>query len=306
MIYTITLNPSVDFYIDLEDFKLGRMNRSRSDYKSAGGRAIVVSRILHGMGIPTLATGFIGGFPGEFVKDSLDEEGISNDFVTIKGDTRINIKMSVDGKETRINSVGPSISMLELNELMFYISRVREGDVVIMGGSLPVNVPSTVYERIIEICVVNGASFIPDIPSEQLYRVLKKKPLLIKPTIQEFTDMFGKPMENVGDIVPYGIECIEMGAQNVIVTRGREGALLFTEDKKVYEYKGVSGNMVNMTAVNDAVLAGFIGAYVHSSDPIASFKSAGAASNAALFADEIPSKEEIEDLMDQIVVEQIA
>lgn len=306
MIYTITLNPSVDVYTDLEELKFGRINRSRSDHKSAGGKAIVVSRLLNSMGIPSLATGFLGGFSGDYIRSYLNEEGIQNDFVEVKGDTRINVRMTVDGKETRINGVGPNVSMLELNELMYYISRVREGDFVIVGGSIPVNIPSTVYERIIEICVVNGASFIPDIPVEQLYRTLAKKPLLIKPTVVELSDMFGVKLETVEEIVPYGIKCLEMGAQNVIVSRGREGALLFTSDKKVYEYKGVEGAMVNAIAFNDAILAGFIGTYVHSSDPVASFKAAGAASNAALFTDEIPSKEEIEEMYEYINVEQIA
>ncbi|MDY3051939.1 MAG: 1-phosphofructokinase family hexose kinase [Ndongobacter sp.] len=295
MIYTVTLNPSLDFHSELSELRRGRINYSSEDHMYAGGRAINVSRVLRILGLPTMATGFLGGKTGAFIEEELDRCDIPNDFVHVEGMTRINLNLFADHVETRIIGAGPNISINEINELMYYISRVREGDFVIMGGSLPPNVSSNVYDRIIEICIVNKAQFIPIIPTDLLFHVFPKKPLIVAPTLVELSSIFDVRLTSLEEAIPYAMKCVEAGAQNIIVSSDRLGSILVTSDGQVLQASGPDGAIISSTSTNVSLIAGFIGSYMRTNDPVQSFRHGQAASNAAHLSRALPTREQIDD-----------
>lgn len=154
MIYTITLNPSIDYIVQIDQLNLGELNRMKQDYKLPGGKGINVSRVLNQLNVPNLATGFLGGFTGGFIKDWLKNEGVKTGFVTVQDDTRINIKLK-HGEETEINGLGPTISEKEINEFFAVMDKVTANDVVILSGSVPPSLGNNFYNKIIRICKKN-------------------------------------------------------------------------------------------------------------------------------------------------------
>ena len=179
MIYTVTLNPSIDFIVRIDKVEIGEVNRMESDDKFAGGKGINVSRILQRLGIDNTATGFIGGFTGRFVTDSLDAEGIKTKFVAVDQDTRINVKIKAD-QETEINGTGPVINDYQLAELEAILSSVSADDVVVFAGSAPSNLGNKVYNKLIPLVRETGAQVVCDFEGQTLLDSLVYKHLLVK------------------------------------------------------------------------------------------------------------------------------
>ncbi|MDO4594058.1 MAG: 1-phosphofructokinase family hexose kinase [Tissierellia bacterium] len=305
MIYTVTLNPSVDLFVYMENLMYGRNNRIKTEKTVPGGKALNVSRILSQLRIPTVATGYAGGFQGEFIKDWLQKDGIMTDFVQIKNENRTNIKMIMGDTETTINSRGPQISENEVNELIYYLSRVGEGDTVIMGGSVPPLKEKDIYARMISVCKANKANFVIDIPAEYLLNAVKQGPLLVKPNDDDLEIMFDKKMSTTKDLVKYGLKIIDLGAKNSIVSLGENGSLFFTEDKKVYRAYSIKGDVKNTIACRDAMIGGFVGTYMRTGDPLESYRVSVAAASATAMVEDLPTAESINDLIPKVNIEKL-
>lgn len=293
MIYTVTMNPSVDFISRLEEVRAGRSNYSKEDDMFAGGRALNVSRILKTLDVPTTATGFVGGHTGAFIEEALDQEGILHDFIHTQNSTRLNLSLFVNHIETRILGRGADVSLEEVNQLMYYLSRVREGDFLVIAGSLPPNLSSEVYQRMVEISVVNGASFLPAIRAEDLAPLIEKKPLLITPTLEDLQVLSGTDVKTKEEAAAAGVGLVERGAKNVIVNMEREGSLFINEAKDVFEANGPQAAILSQTYTNMSLIAGFIGHYMRTSDPQESFRAAQAAANAAYYVEALPTREQV-------------
>ncbi len=302
MIYTITLNPSLDLLVQVDNLNEGGVNYSHSDSMTASGRAINISQILKTMSVPTMATGLVGGKTGAFIEDELTKSNIPYEFIHIEGNTRINLSIFDQTVETRILGKGPEVSMNEINELLFFLARIREGDMVILAGSLPPNAQPSLYSRIVELSVVNRAQIIPVLPPEFLLETLKDKPLVIVPTLEELSDMFHESILDKKSALPFALRCIEEGAQNVIVNFQREGSLLVTSDRKVYEAPGPEGSIVSSTYTQIASVAGFVGQYMQSGDAIESYKVAQAATNATYLVKGLPTHEDLRREEDKIEI----
>lgn len=306
MIYTVTLNPSVDLLIYMDSLKYGQPNRCEIQKTVPGGKALNVSRILSELRIPTVATGYAGGFQGEFIKDWLRKDGIMTDFVQINNQNRTNVKLIMDHVETTINAPGPEISASEINELIYYLSRVGEGDTVIMGGSVPpLKEKEDIYHRMIAVCKANKANFVVDIPAEYLINAIKEGPLLVKPNDEDLEVMFKTKMETSKDLVKYGLKIIDMGAKNSIVSLGENGALFFTEDRKVYRSYAIEGEIKNTIACRDAMIGGFVGTFMRSGDCLEAFKVSVAAANATALVDDLPTNDMISRQIKNVRIEQI-
>lgn len=306
MIYTVTLNPALDMINYVDDLK-GNYTNTKAAFKYPGGKAINVSRMLYNLNIPSYVTGFVGGYPGRFIKDWFNERNLETFFLEIEEDNRTTMRFKTNEKELTVAGVSPHIPHDTLEDLLFFLARVREGDIVVMGGSIPENVPQDIYKRISEICKANNAHFMIDIPAEQTLDALKDAPLLIKPNADNLALMFGrdKPYDNEKDLIRDGLTCVERGAQNVIVSIGAEGAYLFTKDKAVYRTYGVEGNVVNTFNARDAMIAAFIGTYMRKTDPVEAFKMASAAATATAFVEDLASKEEVLETFDKIKMVQL-
>ncbi|MGZ9818221.1 1-phosphofructokinase [Peribacillus simplex] len=303
MIYTVTLNPSIDYLVEVESFQMGKVNRTSYDAKFPGGKGINVSRVLKRLGNSTTALGFIGGQTGEFVKRFLRQEEIFTDFTEIAGDTRINIKLKT-GMETEINSQGPVISKGNYQQLFSQIEQLNNNDILILSGSIPSSVPSDVYEAMARSCSHNGIKVVVDTSGKGLMNVLPHQPFLIKPNHHELGELFSTEIRTVDDAREYGTKLIEAGAQNVIVSMAGHGAVLCS-DGESYSANVPKGNVINSVGAGDSMVAGFIGTYEKTGDILSAFRFSLAAGSATAFSSDLGTLDKIEELLPQIAINQL-
>ncbi len=259
MIYTVTLNPSIDFIVRLDHLELGSVNRMTSDDKFAGGKGINVSRILQRLDVDNTATGFIGGFTGRFVENGLIAEGIKTNFVQVSEDTRINVKIKA-GEETEINGAGPKISDEKLEELKAILAGLSSEDTVVFAGSAPSSLGNQVYNTLIPIAKKAGAEVVCDFEGQTLLDSLNYQPLLVKPNSHELADIFGVELNGLEDIEKYAREILAKGAKNVIISMAGDGALLVTPEA-AYFAKPIKGTVKNSVGAGDSMVAGFLASY---------------------------------------------
>lgn len=304
MIYTVTLNPSVDLHILIDEIRFGELNRTKNDMVVPGGKGINVSRILRQLGMPSVATGLTGGFTGEFIKKWLRREDIPCEFIDIDDYSRINIRL-IQQDETILNGKGPNVSNQELQDFMYFISRVGEGDIVVISGSIPQNVDLYIYDRIISICQANKAQFVIDPPTKYLLEYIKRKPLLIKPNIEDLRSIFKADIQTLEETVKYGRKTLELGAKYCIVSMGEEGSILLYDDK-AYRAERIEGEYVNSVGSRDAMIAGFISTYIRTADPVESYRTATAAATATAFTKDLAKRFQIDALVDRVDIKDIS
>jgi 1-phosphofructokinase len=304
MIYTVTLNPSIDLLVKVNSFQLNGLNRMHKEQKFPGGKGINVSRVLSRIGVETTALGFIGGFTGSFIRDSLSKEGIKTDFIEVDGDSRINIKLKTEAGETEINGQGPSISEEHYAALWEKLNTIAEGDVLVLAGSIPRSLPDHLYEDITERLSLRGVKVVVDATGEALNKVVSHRPFLIKPNHHELSELFGVTLTTVRDILPYGRKLLDQGAKHVIVSMAEEGALLFTESG-TYRATVPQGKVVNSVGAGDSLVAGFLGTYVQTGDLLESFRFGIAAGSATAFSPDLCTRNQIEPLLSQVKLKQL-
>ncbi len=300
MIYTVTLNPSLDYIVSVDDFKLGLTNRTSSEHLLPGGKGINVSTVLMNLGIESTALGFIAGFTGAEVVRRLENMGVKNGFIPIKtGFTRINLKLkSVDG--TEINGQGPEISDKEIEMLMNQLNRLEQGDVLFLSGSIPASMSDDIYQKIMEMLHGRGVQIIVDATKDLLMNVLPYHPFLIKPNNHELGEIFGVELKTREEVVPYGKKLQEMGAQNVLISMAGEGAVLVASDGQVISAPSPKGILVNGVGAGDSMVAGFMAGWMEKQDYRYSFYMGVSAGSASAFSENLATKEEIESVYVQI------
>ena len=303
MIYTVTLNPSIDFIVRLDHLELGSVNRMTSDDKFAGGKGINVSRILQRLDVDNTATGFIGGFTGRFVENGLIAEGIKTNFVQVSEDTRINVKIKA-GEETEINGAGPKISDEKLEELKAILAGLSSEDTVVFAGSAPSSLGNQVYNTLIPIAKKAGAEVVCDFEGQTLLDSLNYQPLLVKPNNHELADIFGVELNGLEDIEKYAREILAKGAKNVIISMAGDGALLVTPEA-AYFAKPLKGTVKNSVGAGDSMVAGFTGEYVKSGDPIEALKWGVACGTATTFSNDLATAEFIKETYQEVEVEKL-
>lgn len=303
MIYTVTLNPSIDFIVRLDHLELGSVNRMTSDDKFAGGKGINVSRILQRLDVDNTATGFIGGFTGRFVENGLIAEGIKTNFVQVSEDTRINVKIKA-GEETEINGAGPKISDEKLEELKAILAGLSSEDTVVFAGSAPSSLGNQVYNTLIPIAKKAGAEVVCDFEGQTLLDSLNYQPLSVKPNNHELADIFGVELNGLEDIEKYAREILAKGAKNVIISMAGDGALLVTPEA-AYFAKPIKGTVKNSVGAGDSMVAGFTGEYVKSGDPIEALKWGVACGTATTFSNDLATAEFIKETYQEVEVEKL-
>lgn len=304
MIYTITLNPSIDYVAQVDDLTLGSVNRSHDEFKFPGGKGINVSRILKRLEIDSKLLGFVGGFTGKFIQDKLVAEGLNCDFVQITADSRINIKLRA-AEETEINGAGPQISPTEISQLKEQLQQLTAADTVILSGSAPASLPAGFYQELIEIIAAQKAQFVIDTTGQALLDALKYQPLLIKPNRDELEDLYHVKFNSMAEIVAVGKKLLAAGAQNVLISMAGDGALLIT-NQGVYQTNVLVRPLKNSVGAGDSMIAGFIGALIRSNDATEAFKYGVACGSGTAFSDDLASREIIDELLDEVEITQIS
>lgn len=300
MIYTVTLNPSIDYIVRLDELKTGITNRTTSEEYYIGGKGINVSCVLAELGIKSTALGFVAGFTGEAIEKGLKNPKITADFITLKsGISRINIKIKA-GEETEINCQGPHIDEEELLNLFDKIDNIQSGDTLIIAGNIPNTLPDDVYERIIERLDGKDVRIVVDATKKLLVNSLKYKPFLIKPNRQELSEIFDKTVKTESDVVKYAQELQKMGAKNVLVSLGGDGALLVDEFGKVHKEGVIKGHKVlNTVGSGDSMVAGFVAGCIDKNDYAYALKLGSACGNATAFLNGLATKDKIDELLAQ-------
>lgn len=293
MVYTVTFNPALDYVMNLKKLSADDVNRTESEELYYGGKGINVSAILSQLEIPSIALGFTAGFTGEKLKEMLDGDGIKNDFVVLKyGFTRINVKLKY-GKELDINANGPEITEEKIDELFSRFKQLKEGDWLVLAGSVPGFLPDDLYSTILRELYGKGIRVVVDTTGSQLLNVLPYKPFLIKPNHHELAEIFGQEMDSAEKITVYAKKLKEMGAVNVLVSRGGDGAVLVDEEGIVHPAKAVKGKLVNSVGCGDSMVAGFIAGYIKSGNYKDALKLSVASSAATAFSKKLAQAEEI-------------
>ena len=300
MIYTLTLNPSIDYVVHLDSFISGITNRTTSEEYYIGGKGINVSCILSELSVENTALGFTAGFTGEAIEKGLKEKGIRSDFIRLKeGISRINIKVKAD-KESEINCQGPHITDEEFDRLLAKIDMISDGDTIVLAGSIPKTVSDDAYEIILRRLKEKNVRIVVDATKKLLLNCLSYKPFLIKPNRQELSEIFGREVNDEKDTAECAGELMKQGARNVIVSLGGEGAVLFAEDGKTYHCGVVKEKVLNTVGSGDSMVAGFIAGYEKSGDYAYALRLGAACGNATAFSDGLAAKEKISEIFERL------
>ena len=300
MIYTVTFNPALDYVMKVEKLRYDDINRTYGEELNYGGKGINVSAVLSTLGVENVALGFKAGFTGEKLEEMLRQDGIKTDFISLaKGNTRINVKIKSD-TELDINACGPEISGEEVEKLFEKIASLKQGDVLVLAGSVPKELPSDIYEQILAKTSENGVEAVVDSTGELLLNVLKYKPLLIKPNNFELGDLFGVKIKNEEEIIRYAKELQKMGARNVLVSRGKDGALLIDENQNTYSIGIIPGKPLNSVGCGDSMVAGFVAGYLEKHDYAYALKLGSACSNATAFSYSLANAQGIRDAFEKL------
>lgn len=300
MIYTVTFNPAIDYVVELVSFNIGEVNRTTREYMNLGGKGVNVSRVLTNLEIPNTSLGFIAGFTGEALRTGLAEMGVKTDFIKLKeGNTRINV--NIKGiSETDINARGPEISDEAIEELFEKLNILKEGDILVLAGSIPASLPSDMYERIMSKLYGKGIKFVVDATKDLLLKSLKYEPFLIKPNNHELGEIFGIQLKNDDEIIYYARELKKKGAKNVLVSMAGDGAVLVDENNIAHKIGTPKGKVVNSVGAGDSMVAGFLAGYLEKGDYQHALRMGTASGSASAFSEGLATKQEVMDLLTKI------
>ena len=302
MIYTITFNPSLDYIVSANNFELGKTNRTTGEQLLAGGKGINVSTVLTNLGIENIALGFVAGFTGKEIVRMTEESGIASDFIMLgNGFSRINVKMK-DFDGTELNGMGPVIDQAAVAQLKLKLSALKQGDILVLAGSIPSSMSDTIYQELMGEFGGKGIEFVVDATKDLLLNVLEYKPFLIKPNNHELGEIFGVELKTRESVVPYAKKLQEMGARNVLVSMAGEGAVLLDENQQVFMLKAPEGDLVNAVGAGDSMVAGFLAGWLEKKDSYHAFKMGVAAGSASAFSELLATKEEIECVLGKIEI----
>lgn len=305
MIYSITLNPSIDYVIALPHLELGRVNHLSSAVMLPGGKGINVSRILKTLGIASTALGFSGGFTGAFIENQLAQLQVAHHLTTTAAATRLNVKLHAQS-ETELNAAGPQITAAEVEAFTSDLkARLQPGDVVIMAGSLPQGLPTSFYRDLIPMIHAAKAEFVIDTTGQALLDTLPDHPLVVKPNHHELAALFGDDeYTDLQQVVTAGRKLLKLGAQHVLVSMAGKGALMITADH-AYHGTVAPGQVINSVGAGDSMLAGFTGTLMQTGDAQAAFKAGIACGSATAFSQDLATKAKIAEVAATITMEEI-
>lgn len=297
MIYTLTMNPALDYFVTVDNFELGKTNRTQEEQLLPGGKGLNVSTVLKNLSVGTVALGFAAGFIGEEILRRVEALGVHTEFDQIaEGNSRINMKLkNING--TEINGNGPTISQHDLDRLWRRLRNLKSGDTLVLAGSVPKSVSQDFYREIMEKLSGKGIRIVVDATGELLRSVLAYHPFLIKPNQHELGDLFGVELTTKDEVVPYAIKLRDLGAMNVLVSMGGEGAVFISEEGNAYMSEAPKGKLVNAVGAGDSMVAGFLAGYELKKDYGYAFRMGIATGSASAFSEQLATKDEVERLL---------
>ena len=300
MIYTVTFNPALDYILELDNLEIGKIQKSKAELILPGGKGINVSTVLTNLEIGNIALGYKAGFVGAEIERLLSNMNVKTDFIDLEeGNSRINVKISAE-EETAINTNGPKISESKILELLEKLKVLNKDDYLVLSGSIPSSIKDDIYERICSIVKKQNVKIVVDATKNLLVQALKYKPFLIKPNNEELGEIFGIDIHTKEDAYVYGKKLKEMGAQNVLVSMGKVGAVLIDEAGKEHFLKSPDGKRVNTVGSGDSMVAGFIAGFLKYNNYDEALKMGVSAGSASALSKYLATKEEVYNLFNNI------
>lgn len=296
MIYTVTFNPSLDYYVKVNNLKSGIVNRTSTEYITVGGKGLNVSLALKELGNPSYALGFVAGFTGRAIDEKVSALGLEHEFLEVEGQSRINVKIK-STTETDINGTGALVTEDDVARLTKRLKALlKDGDWLIICGSVPPPLDDKTYENLLKkIKTVKNINVVVDACGGLLTNTLKYRPFLIKPNIFELSEIFGlKTLPNTKEIAACARTLQKQGARNVIVSMGSDGAVMVTETDQALYVRAARGQLVNSVGAGDSMIAGFIHEYLASGNYFSALNFATAAGSACAFTQHLATREQIE------------
>lgn len=301
MIYTVTLNPAVDYMMRVPELILGKTNRSEGDYYRIGGKGITVSMVLSNLEQHSKALGYLGGFTGIFCHDQIKQyPHIEDAFFEAPITTRVCLKIKGD-IETEINGQGEVISQEKIEELETFLRVLTKDDIVVLSGSLAPGFPKDWYVQIAKKLDENNIQYVVDIATKRMLDIVEYHPLLVKPNEAELGDIFDTKITGVEDCIEKAKELVSMGAKHVIVSRGGSGSILATKDG-VWEATVPKRKVIDTVGAGDSMVAGFIYGIEQFNDAEKALIYGSACGSATAFSIGLAEKKEVEELLSQITI----
>ncbi len=296
MIYTVTFNPSLDYIASCDDFVLGKTNRTSKEIMLPGGKGINVSIVLRNLGIENTALGFLAGFTGDEIKRLIEKDGIKNEMIFVEnGFSRINVKLR-SNEESELNGMGPLIDKKSIEKLFNKFDEIKNGDTLVLAGSIPSCMSQTMYSDILEYLNGKNINVVVDATKDLLLNVLSYKPFLIKPNNHELGELFNIDISSKEDAITYAKKLQEKGARNVLVSMAKDGAILVDENGEVYKGEAPNGKVKNSVGAGDSMVAGFLYGYHKFNSYNEAFKYGVACGSASAFSENLATFGEIENL----------
>lgn len=309
MVYTLTVAPCIDYRLNLDGKPLviGDVNRPVSWEKRIGGKGISVGSMLTNLKVDNIPMVAVGGPIGEEIKKIVEDTYGPNKaiYLETEAESRMNIIILAD-TDTRLDPKAPKIKDSELNRIYDYLEKnLKKDDILVLSGSLGQE-KETLYADLMDHISSIGCTTIVDSVGNALKATFKNHPLFIKPNDQELGDLIGHKVTTDEEIIAGGLELLDQGPQNVVVSMGGRGSFFFAQDKSVYFISAAKGyKFINPVGTGDSSIAGFIKGIVEKQDIVTCMKWMAAAGGATAFSHGFGSLELFNELVPQIKVEKI-
>ncbi len=305
MIYTLTLNPAIDYVVKTEELFVGSLNRMNDEHMFVGGKGINVSRVLKSLGVNSIALGFVAGFTGDKITDSIEKFGIRTNFVRLKdGNSRINVKIK-SGVETELNAKGPKVSEEEKSELFQKLDTLVDEDIIVMSGSRAQGLSDDIYREIMQRLSKKNIKFVVDASGELLKNAFSMKPWLIKPNKYGLEELFECKIDTYPQVIEAAKKLCDLGVQNVLVSLGAEGAVFASRAGETYKVDAPCGRAINTVGAGDSMVAGFLAGYSLDQKFETALTLATAAGSATAFSDDLADPKTIMALVNEIKVKKL-
>lgn len=304
-IYTCTMNLAIDLFIETEEMRPFMVNRTKEDDIQANGKGVNVSLVLKMLDFPSTALGFSAGFTGKYIEDYLQKKQIKTEFIEVPGMTRINVFTQVNqtGEEYKLVNQGPEIPQAAVHNFLNQIRALQAEDYLCVSGSLPRGMSPKVLVEISRICQEKRIHLIIDSSDQEVMDCLPYRPFLLKPNEEELSSWFGRKMVTDEDYFVYGQRLVESGAENVLLSLGEKGAILFTKDR-VIRGNSPKGKVVNTACAGDAMLGTFLAEYMNRRPLDETLRKSIAAGSSTAFRKGLTDFLDVEELSKQIKIKE--
>ena len=299
MIYTLTLSPSIDYYLILDELKKGTINRSQTEYIRIGGKGFNVSKVLKELDIESIPVLLTAGFTKDKILEDLNNNSFKYYNIEVNGINRINVKIQAE-EETAINTNGLFINDSHIDLIVEYLKNLTKDDYLVISGSIPSGVRRDIYEYIISKLDYENLNIIVDAEKELLLNTLKYKPLLVKPNKEELEHLCNKKLKTIDDIYKEGCKLVKLGAKNVIVSLGKKGLLYISSSLEKIYLESITSNVISTVGAGDSLVAGFLAGHSQNKETLDCLKLGLACASATVESMYLARKDDINRKLKQI------